>query len=74
LASQPAEYQSEVNTSTDSGVISSSITKFKDSVKAQQTISQRQSRIEAAVTPRGVGGNPASTTSDDDEFNAGFTG
>jgi hypothetical protein len=73
LATQPAAYQSQVNTSTDSGVIGESITKFKASVKTQAAINQRQSRIDAAVTPRGVGGNSASTPSDDDEFNAGFT-
>lgn len=73
LAAQPAEYQTQVNTSSDSGVIGASIAKFKTAAKAQQAISQRQSRIDAAVTPRGVGGNAAPSSSDDDDFNAGFT-
>lgn len=72
LATQPAEYQAQVNSATNSDLISSSITKFKDAAKAAQAISQRQSRIEAAVTPKGAGGNAAPSNSDDDDFEAGF--
>jgi hypothetical protein len=74
LASQPAEYQNQVNSATSSDIVRSSITKFKDAEKAAKAISQRQSRVEAAVTPRGAGGNAASTPTDDDEFEAGFKG
>jgi len=71
LATQPAEYQKLVNSTFDSSVISEALTKFKAAEKAKATASQRQSRIDAAVTPRGVGGH-AAAPSEDDDFNEGF--
>lgn len=72
LASQPAVYQQEVGNTISSSVISDSIIKFKASVKVQEAISKRQSRIEGAVTPKGAGGAAASAPDADDDFNAGF--
>ena len=70
LATQPAEFQTEINTTQDASAISDALTKFKASAK-KTAISQRQSRIEAAVVVKGAGGT-AAAPSDDDDFNDGF--
>lgn len=71
LATQPAEYQKTINETFDSSVLSAALTKFKAAEKAKATISQRQSRIDAAVAPKGTGGH-AEAGSDDDDFDEGF--
>lgn len=72
LATQPGEFQKELNTTYDAEVISGALTKFKASVKAKAAISQRQSRISAAVNEKGAGGSADAPADDDDDFNEGF--
>lgn len=79
VAAQPDEFkQSLVQASKayDSEVVSEVMTKFKQSRKAASAntgsdpASARRSRMSAAVTPRGVGGNAAPNATDD--LMAGF--
>ena len=72
MSTQPAEFQKEINTTYDAEVISGALTKFKAAVKAKAAISQRQSRISAAVTEKGAGGSSEAPANDDDDFNEGF--
>jgi len=72
LTAQPADYQQKLNTTNDSSLIADSIRKFRETEKAKAAASKRQSRIDAAVTERGVGGYAASASDDDDDFNEGF--
>ena len=76
-ATQSAADQARLNNSWSPGFIVKSLTAFKASkakpaprVPADDSHSTRRSLIDAAVTPRGTGGNPAATTEDD--FDAGF--
>lgn len=66
----PAEDQAKLASSTDAEYIASQLDRYKSAAK---TISSRQKRIEAAITPRGTGGH-APAPSEDDDFNAGFSG
>lgn len=75
-ATQSAADQDRLNNSWSPGFIVKSLTAFKASKakppQADDSQSTRRSLIDAAVTPRGTGGNPAPNTEDD--FDAGFRG
>jgi hypothetical protein len=77
VATQPEQFRNslaEASRVYDSDVVGAAMTKFKAARKPAPSTpnnSTRRSLIEAAVTPRGTGGNPAATT-EDDEFDAGF--
>lgn len=77
VALQPDEFKQalvQASQSYDSEVVSDAMTKFKQSRRtaapAPDPASARRSRMSAAVTPRGVGGNSAPNATDD--LMAGF--
>lgn len=81
IAAQPEAFRqslAEASQAYDSEVVGAAMTKFKAARKAaastkrhsDDTHSDRQSLINAAVTPRGTGATPAANTEDD--FDAGF--
>lgn len=63
--------------STDPKVVSSYISRFKDTSKpkerAEEKPSTRQQRFSAAVTPKGNGANPAPNKTDLDDFRSGYS-
>ena len=73
VAAQPDEFKqtlAHASQSYDSAVVSNAMTKFKQSRRtapapAADPASARRSRMSAAVTPRGVGGNSAPNATDD---------
>ena len=74
-ATQSAADQDRLNNSWSPGFIVKSLSAFKASQAKPKpgpadSHSTRRSLIDAAVTPRGTGGNPAANTEDD--FDAGF--
>jgi len=74
-ATQSAADQDRLNNSWSPGFIVKSLSAFKASQAKPKpgpadSHSTRRSLIDAAVTPRGTGGNPAANT--EDEFDAGF--
>ena len=79
VAAQPDEFKQtlvQASQSYDSEVVSDAMTKFKQSRRtapapAADPASARRSRMSAAVTPRGVGGNSAPNATDD--LMAGFS-
>jgi hypothetical protein len=73
LELQPEAYRNQINQTNQAGVIAKAIDTFKAVQAKKPAIDKRTGRIEAAVTPKGVGGH-ALAPSDDDEFNAGFQG
>lgn len=74
IGAQPADFQqglAQASASYDSVAVGQALTKFKASLKAPApSPQQRQSRMQAAVTPRGSGTQAAHDPND--EFNAGF--
>lgn len=81
LATQPAEYQTKVNSTFSSVVITKAIDKFKAAntttakiePKTDPKIAVRQARINGAIQPKGDGNpSPPAKTADDD-FNDGFS-
>jgi len=79
VASQPDEFKqglAQASQAYDSAVVSEAMTKFKQSRRTAPAntggdpASARRSRMSAAVTPRGVGGNAAPNATDD--LMAGF--
>jgi len=82
LAAQPAEYQQKLNSTNSAQVLSRSIEKFEAAaaetaraaeaakVKGEEPSTRKQQLAAAAVT-RGAGGR-APTTTDEDQFEAGF--
>ncbi len=51
LASKPPEFQTRFNTTWNPAVVARGLTEFKDSLKKQQS---KQTRLEQAITPKGV--------------------
>lgn len=80
LATQAADYQTKVNTTNSSAVISRAIDRFKAANPASAPKqpapkdTARQDRIRAALTPKGDGGQPGGAKTADDYFNEGFAG
>lgn len=77
LSTQPEDYQNHVSASWDSEVIGEAIDKFKVTQKKPveqkpTEASARARRIEAAVNPRGVGGNTSPGRTTADEMEAGY--
>jgi hypothetical protein len=80
LAAQPAEYQTKINETHSAIVISNAIGKFQASTKAAETpsaqpapkVAARKDRIQAAVQPKGDGGQPPPPKTADDDFAEGF--
>jgi hypothetical protein len=73
METQPEAYRTQINQTNQASVIARAISTFQAAQAKKPAIDKRSSRIEAAVTPKGVGGH-APAPSDDDEFNAGFNG
>lgn len=75
LAAQPADYQAKINDTWSPSLMQGSITKFKEAqaAKPKASANARPDRFAAAVVPRGAGGHSPST-SEDDDFLAGFNG
>jgi hypothetical protein len=75
-ATQSAADQDRLNNSWNPGFVIKSLTAFKarkppaPTPPADDAASARRSRIDAAVTPRGTGGNPAAGA--EDEFDQGY--
>lgn len=72
LSSQPEDYQQTLNTTWDSDVIGDSIKKFKAAQAKSEAASQRKSRLQAAVTPRGMPGNAPTESDEAAGFKAAF--
>lgn len=77
LSTQPEDYQNHVSASWDSEVIGEAIDKFK--VTQKKPVEQkppeaaaRARRFEAAVNPRGVGGNTSPGRTAADEMESGY--
>ena len=69
----PVEDRQSLNESWDAMYIADRFDEFKAwRSKAQSSKQQKQSRLAAAVTPRGVQSQPTSTVNDDDAFMAGY--
>jgi len=83
LATQPTEYQTEVNDADDAMTISKAIDKFEASKKAaakpatpspkDAAATARKNVLKAALTPKGDGGQPPPLKTVDDAFNEGFS-
>ena len=77
LLTKPAAYQAKLNGTNSAAVLSRAITAFQAEAKAPAPAPNlkdqlRQARIQAAVTPKGDGGRPAPTRTEEDDFEAGF--
>lgn len=80
LAKQPAEYQHKINSTDFADDITDAINKFLAATKAPvqpapktaPKIAARKDRIQAAMQPKGDGGQPAPRNSADDDFKSGF--
>lgn len=70
LKGKPADFQDRINNTWDSSFVADALDEFKDTRKKAET-TKRQSRIEAAVTPKTMGGVALGAT-DDDDFMSGF--
>ncbi len=70
LKGKPADFQDRINNTWDSSFVADALDEFKDTRKKAES-TKRQSRIEAAVTPKTMGGVAPGATEDDD-FMSGF--
>lgn len=69
----PDKERQELNESWDAAYVSTRFDEFKSWREKSQTVKvQKQSRLEAAVTPKGTPATKQSTINDDDAFYAGF--
>ncbi len=77
LATQPTEYQTKINNTNSSAVLSRAIDKFQAAATpppkppAPKNTAQSD-RFRNAVQPKGDGGQPGPTKTEDDAFNEGF--
>ncbi len=82
LATQPTDYQAKINNTNSSAVLSRAIDKFQAATAtpppppppkppAPKNTAQSD-RFRNAVQPKGDGGQPGPTKTDDDAFNEGF--
>ena len=83
LEKQPPRFQRRLEGTWDAYFIGDAIEKFQKDKEAQATEPNpqpqankvretRQQRVEAAITPKGAGGNPPPSKPGDDDFTAGF--
>jgi hypothetical protein len=80
LGAKPAAYQAKVNGTHSAAVLSRAIQAFQADTKAPNATppaaslrdQMRTARIQAAVKPRGDGGQAPPSRTDDDDFEAGF--
>jgi hypothetical protein len=76
LAGKDAAYQAKINGTQSAAVIARSIQAFQADTKSPQAVSQkaqmRAVRVADAIQPRGDGGPPAASKTENDDFEEGF--